>query len=314
MARPSDPADPRECTAAVLEAVRRVVRGKDEVVELALVGVLAGGHLLVEDIPGVGKTTLASTLARALGGTFRRIQCTSDLLPADLLGVNVLDPRTGEFRFRPGPLFAHVVLADELNRCSPRTQSALMESMAERSVTVDGETRPLPRPFVVMATQNPFDLHGTFPLPDSQLDRFLLRLSMGYPAREAERAILRSGGLAEARLEPVLTPEEVTALVGVARSVRVHDEVEDYLLALVDRTRHDDRLLRGVSTRGAESLLGAARALALVRGRDYVLPEDLQELVLAVWAHRVLVRADDGTGDGATRALREILWEVPAPA
>ncbi len=314
MARTSDPADPRERVAAVLEAVRRVVRGKDEVVELALVGVLAGGHLLVEDIPGVGKTTLASTLARALGGTFRRIQCTSDLLPADLLGVNVLDPRTGEFRFRPGPLFAHVVLADELNRCSPRTQSALMESMAERSVTVDGETRPLPHPFVVMATQNPFDLHGTFPLPDSQLDRFLLRLSMGYPAREAERAILRSGGLAEARLEPVLTPEEVTALVGVARSVRVHDEVEDYLLALVDRTRHDDRLLRGVSTRGAESLLGAARALALVRGRDYVLPEDLQELVLAVWAHRVLVRADDGTGDGATRALREILWEVSAPA
>jgi MoxR-like ATPase len=314
MAKTSDAPDPRERVAAVLEAVQRVVRGKDEVVEVALVGVLAGGHLLVEDIPGVGKTTLASTLARALGGTFRRVQCTSDLLPADLLGVNVLDPRTGEFRFRPGPLFAHVVLADELNRCSPRTQSALMEAMAERSVTVDGETRPLPRPFVVMATQNPFDLHGTFPLPDSQLDRFLLRLSMGYPAREAERAILRSGGLAEARLEAVLTPEQVMELVGVARSIRIHDEVEDYLLALVDRTRRDDRLLRGVSTRGAESLLKAARALALVRGRDYVVPEDLQELALAVWAHRVLVRSDDGSGDGAVRALREILWEVPAPA
>jgi len=300
--------------ADLLQAVRSVVRGKDQVVELALVAVLARGHLLVEDVPGVGKTTLATSLAQALGGSFKRIQFTSDLLPADLLGVNVLDTSSSELRFRPGPIFANVVLADEINRTTPRTQSALLEAMNERRVTLDGRSHRLPRPFVVIATQNPHDFHGTFDLPDSQLDRFLLRLSMGYPDMEAERAILRSGGLAKADVQAVVGPEDVQRLADEAESIRVHRDVEDYLLALADRTRNDDRLLRGVSTRGAEALHRAIRALALVRGRDYVIPEDIRELALPVWTHRVLVRGALGNREDAHQALRELLWEVPAPS
>jgi MoxR-like ATPase len=204
------------------------------------------------------------------------------------------------------------VLADEINRTTPRTQSALLEAMNERRVTVDGTTRALPRPFLVVATQNPHDLHGTFELPDAQLDRFLIRLSMGYADPASERAILRSGGLSEAHVEPVLGPEEIMALVARARAVRVHPDIEDYLLALAGRTRQDDRLLRGVSTRGLEALHRATRALALLRGRDHCLPEDVQELVLPVWGHRVLARPA-GMGAEASEALREILWAVPAP-
>jgi len=289
-----------------------VVRGKDAQIDLALVAVLAEGHLLIEDVPGVGKTTLATTLARALGGSFTRVQFTSDLLPADLLGVSVLDPATGRFAFRPGPIFAHVLLADEINRTTPRTQSALLEAMNERRVTVDGTTRDLPRPFLVVATQNPHDLHGTFELPDSQLDRFLIRLSMGYADPEAERAILRTGGSAEAEVAPVATPAEIQQLVERARAVRVHPDIEDYLLALAGRTRQDDRLLRGVSTRGLEALHRAARALALLRGRDHCVPEDIQELLLPVWTHRVVERPVGGA-NGAGEALREVLWAVPAP-
>jgi len=289
-----------------------VVRGKDAQIELALVAVLSEGHLLIEDIPGVGKTTLAMTLAGVLGGSFKRVQFTSDLLPADLLGVPVLDPASGRFTFRPGPIFANVVLADEINRTTPRTQSALLEAMNERRVTVDGTSRALPRPFLVVATQNPHDLHGTFELPEAQLDRFLIRLSMGYADPESERAILRSGGLAGTHIAPVLTPEEVMALVERAQAVRVHRDIEDYLLALAGRTRQDDRLLRGVSTRGLEALHRAVRALALLRGRDHSLPEDVQELLLPVWAHRVLARPA-AAGAEAADALREILWAVPAP-
>ncbi len=288
------------------------MRGKQRQVELALVTVLAGGHLLIEDIPGVGKTTLATTLARVLGGGFKRVQFTSDLLPADLLGVNVLDPGSGRFGFRKGPIFTHVLLADEINRTTPRTQSALLEAMNERRVSLDGTTYELPHPFVVVATQNPHDHHGTFELPDSQLDRFLIRLSMGYADPEAERAILRSGGLSRARVQPVLEPAEVVALVERAHQVSVHADIEDYLLALAARTREDDRLLRGVSTRGLEALHRAARAHALLQGRDHCVPEDVQELILPVWGHRVLVRSGSGNGD-AEAALREILWDVPAP-
>jgi MoxR-like ATPase len=289
-----------------------VVRGKEPQVELALVAVLAAGHLLIEDIPGVGKTTLATTLACTLGASFKRVQFTSDLLPADLLGVSLLDPGTASFAFRPGPIFTHVLLADEINRTTPRTQSALLEAMNERRVTVDGVTHELPRPFLVVATQNPHDFHGTFELPDSQLDRFLIRMGMGYADSESERAILRSGGQSRTAIEPVLSPGEVQHLVDEARAVSVHRDIEDYLLALATKTRQDDRLLRGVSTRGLEALHRAVRALALLRGRQHCIPEDVQELIQPVWAHRVLVRSGGGNGD-AQDALREILWDVPAP-
>jgi MoxR-like ATPase len=290
-------------------AIRGVVRGKDELIEIVLVAVLAGGHVLLEDMPGVGKTTLARALAAALGGTFRRIQCTSDLLPGDITGVNILDGPRGELRFRPGPIFAHVVLADELNRATPRTQSALLEAMNERRVTVDGHSHSLPEPFVVLATQNPLDEQGTFDLPEAQLDRFLLRLSMGYPDRESEREILRSGGLRSASFATALEPEEVLRLCAQAEAVRYHPQVEDYLLSLVERSRQDHRLLRGVSTRGAEALYRTARALALIRGRSFVIPEDIMELAVPVLGHRVRSRQ---LGRGAA-VVGEILGELCAP-
>jgi MoxR-like ATPase len=295
---------------AVRRAVRSVVHGKDSVVELALTAVLAGGHVLLEDVPGVGKTTLAHSLASALGGTFSRIQFTSDLLPGDITGTNVLDPQPGQahrMSFRAGPLFANVVLADEINRTTPRTQSALFEAMEEGQVTVDGVCRSLPRPFLVIATQNPFDHHGTYALPDSQLDRFLLRLSMGYPDREAERAVLRQAD--RPKVEPVIDPAGVQKLRADARAVRVAEPVEDYLLDLVRRTRSDSRLVRGVSTRGAKALYRAARAHALLEGRSYVVPEDVRRLAPHVLSHRVMARQRDGEVDAIVR----LLDEVPLP-
>ena len=291
-------------------AVESVIRGKPEVVELTLVAVLAGGHVLLEDVPGVGKTTLARSLAGALGGSFRRVQFTSDLLPGDVIGVTVLG-EGNTFTFRPGPLFANVVLADELNRTTPRTQSALLEAMSERQVSVDGVTHALPRPFVVVATQNPEELHGTYPLPDSQLDRFLVRLSMGYPDRESERAVLRAGGFRSARVEQAVSAAELAGLMAQVEDVAVHPTVEDYLLDLIDRTRSEPALVRGVSTRGAAALYRACQALALVRGRDFAVPEDVRELAQPVLAHRVLARAD-GSG-AAAQALRAILASLPAP-
>ena len=298
--------------AALRERIETVVRGKSSVVELAIVTVLAGGHLLLEDVPGVGKTTLASTLARALGGSFNRVQFTSDMLPADVLGAVVLDPDQGGLNFRPGPIFANVVLADEINRCTPKTQSALLEAMNERCVSVDGTTHALPSPFLVVATQNPHDYTGTFPLPESQLDRFLLRLSMGYPEREAERQVLRSGGFRRTQVEPAVDAAELAELMSQAAVVSVHEQVEDYLLELVARSRADTRLVRGASTRGAEALYRACKALALVRGRDFVIPEDVRELAVPALAHRVIPRADGI--QAAEQALSEILWDLPAPA
>ena len=291
-------------------AVCEVIRGKDEVVELALVAVVAGGHMLLEDVPGVGKTTLAGALAASIGGEFRRVQFTSDLLPSDITGVNILE--SGGFRFRPGPLFANVVLADEINRGTPRVQSALLEAMNERRVTVDGVSHALPQPFLVLATQNPHDFHGTYALPESQLDRFLLRLSLGYPNRASEREILSGGGSKKVAPRTVSDPVEVAELALAAEAVTVHAEVEDYLLTLVERTRSDSRLIRGVSTRGAEALYRAVRALAIVRGRAFATPEDVRELAVPALAHRVIPRADDA-GEGAATALREILWDLPAP-
>ena len=301
-------ADAAALFARARTAVESVVRGKPKVVELALVAVAAGGHVLIEDVPGVGKTTLARSLAAAIGGTLGRVQFTSDLLPGDITGVNVLDP-TGGFRFRSGPVFANVVLADEINRATPKTQSAMLEAMNERRVTVDGTSHSLPNPFTVLATQNPVDFHGTFPLPDSQLDRFLVRLSMGYPSREHERDILRKGGLRHATFPEALTLDETRALCRAVDDVEMHEEVEDYLLDLVQGTRSDARFLRGVSTRGAEALYRVSRALALARGRSYVVPEDLRELAIPVLAHRVVVRSD-GERDAAARTLRELLRDL----
>lgn len=295
------------------DAVRTVLRGKAEVVDLALTAVLAGGHLLLQDVPGVGKTTLAAALAGAVGGSFSRVQFTSDLLPADLTGVNVLEPGSSTFTFRPGPLFANVVLADEINRTTPKTQSALFEAMEERQVTVDGTTRPLPRPFLVVATQNPFDAHGTFHLPDSQLDRFLMRLSIGYPDRGTEREILRCSPTRQIP-EAVLSPDDVQELMSGAMAVDVPELVEEYLLDLVRATRSDPRFVRGVSTRGAQSLHRAVRAHALVKGRRYAIPEDIRALAIPVLAHRVLARSGHGsTSDAGTAAIRGLIDEIPPP-
>ncbi|MCA9566563.1 MAG: AAA family ATPase [Myxococcales bacterium] len=293
--------------AALRASVCEVVHGKEDVVDLAITAMLAGGHVLLEDVPGVGKTTLAHALASAVGGTFRRVQFTSDLLPGDITGTNVLDPGTGAIAFRPGPLFANVVLADEINRTTPRTQSALFEAMAEAQVTVDGSSRPLPTPFLVIATQNPWDHHGTYALPESQLDRFLLRLSMGYPDREAERAVLRTRGRHVART--VLEPDDLLALQARVDGVRVADDLEDLLLDVVERTRSDPRLVRGVSTRGARALYRALCARAVARGRAYAIPDDLRDLAVPVLAHRVLARR----ADEEVAAIQAIVDEVGRP-
>ncbi len=305
------PAQGTDALAALRAGIERRVVGKPEVVELALVCVLAGGHLLLEDVPGVGKTTLGLTLARALGGRFKRVQFTSDLLPSDILGATVLEPRTGAFGFRPGPIFANVVLADEINRTTPRTQSALLEAMNEGQVSVDGETHALPDPFLVIATQNPHEHQGTWPLPDSQLDRFLVRTSMGYPSRDAERAILRG----EARFsddDAPIDPAALHRLRDEAAAVRMHPEIEEYVLDLVAATRTTPALARGVSTRGAEALIRAARALARLRGRDHLVPEDIRALAVPVLAHRVLPRAETGE-DGGAAAIRGVLAGLRPP-
>ncbi|MCB9684318.1 MAG: MoxR family ATPase [Alphaproteobacteria bacterium] len=296
--------------AALRQAVAGALRGKDDVVDLALTCVLASGHLLLQDVPGVGKTTLASALARALGGSFSRVQFTSDLLPSDITGNNVLEPGGG-FAFRPGPLFANVVLADEINRTTPKTQSALFEAMEERQVTVDGCSRDLPAPFVVIATQNPFDFHGTYHLPESQLDRFLMRLAIGYPDRGTERELLRAGG--ERRtVEPLVSSEDVTGLIREAAAVSVPELVEEYLLDLVRGTRTDARFVRGVSTRGAQALHRAVRARALVEGRRVAIPEDVRALAVPVLAHRVLARSGSAQG-GDVEAVASLLDELPPP-
>ena len=241
-------------------AVRSVVHGKDDAVDLALTCVLASGHLLIQDVPGVGKTTLASSLAHALGGTFRRVQFTADLLPTDITGSVVLEPGASRFTFHPGPVFTHVLLADELNRATPRCQSALLEAMEEGAVTIDGDTRSLPDPFVVVATQNPMDFEGTYPLPESQLDRFLMRISLGYPDRETERGVLRQGGRRREVPDAGLDLDAVRELRAATERVRISHELEDYMLDLVRRSRSDARLVRGVSTRGGQALYRATQA------------------------------------------------------
>jgi len=300
------------------DSVGRALVGKPEVVRLAVIGLIARGNLLIEDVPGVGKTTLASALARSIGASFQRIQFTADMLPSDLLGVSVWEPKTGEFVFKPGPLFTNIVLADEINRTTPKTQSALLEAMNEAQVSLDHSTYPLPKPFMVLATQNPREYEGTFPLPESQLDRFLLRIHIGYPQAADEKAVLRGDTAPPPTgLVPIVESEEVLALQEAADRVRADESVLDYLVALATATRRSPLLALGVSPRGSLALLRAARARALADGRDYLLPDDIKELAVPALAHRVNVKASlSGSAVGgmdAAAALAAILQDVPVP-
>lgn len=298
---------------AVLHEVNQVLLGKEPQVRLALTCLLARGHLLIEDLPGMGKTTLSQALARVLGLSYQRIQFTSDLLPGDILGTSVFDKASGQFVFHPGPIFAELVLADEINRATPKSQSALLEAMEEGQVTIEGATRPLPEPFFVIATQNPASSGGTFALPESQLDRFLMRLSLGYPARAAERALL----LGEARrdllprLEPILDHAELAAIQALIPQVRTSDALVDYVLRLVEATRSEAQFAWGLSPRASLALLAAARAWAFLANRDYVIPEDVQAVLPAVVGHRLRERADPA-GHGGGALVQWLLREVSA--
>jgi MoxR-like ATPase len=310
-------------TASKLEqlqsTIESVIRGKSEIVELSLVSLLAGGHLLIEDVPGVGKTTLAQAMARSFDCTFQRIQFTSDMLPSDILGLEVFNQGQATFDFKRGPIFANVILADEINRTTPKTQSALLEAMAEGHVTVEQVTYQLPRPFIVLATQNPIEHHGTYPLPESQLDRFLMRLRIGYPEAEDEKTILRQQSLNSPleHLVPVMHSEDVLALQREARAVSVDEALTDYLIRIVRATREAEILDLGVSPRGSLALYHAAQALAFVKGRHYVIPDDIKRLVIPVCAHRIVVNSRYSTGlrrsDEAEAALKEILKSISVP-
>ena len=304
-----------ERIARLEESTARVIRGKPEVIRLAVVSLLARGHILIEDVPGVGKTTLAQALARSVGLSFQRVQFTSDLLPADIIGVSIFDQREQAFEFVPGPLFANVVLADEINRATPKTQSALLEAMSERRVSVERKRYVLPEPFVVLATQNPLEYHGTFPLPESQLDRFMTSLRIGYPPPDEERELLLSGGVEEvlATLEPVLSRGDLVDLQDRARRVQVAEKLAGYVLEIAAATRGGRDFLLGVSTRGAQALYRAAQARALCEGRDFALPDDVQALAAPVLAHRVILRRGDGELEAARAAIRRVVESVPVP-
>jgi MoxR-like ATPase len=308
-----------EQIAGLRAGVESVIKGKPEAVRLAVVALLAGGHLLVEDVPGVGKTTLAHALARALDCTFQRIQFTSDLLPSDVTGLSVFNERTNAFEFRPGPIFANVVLADEINRTTPKTQSALLEAMGEQHVTVEGTTYQLPAPFIVIATQNPIEHHGTYPLPESQLDRFMLRIRIGYPDADSEKLILREREQGDPLedLRPVITAADVAELQQAVMHVAVDDALVDYLMRIVAATRDSEMLDLGVSPRGTLQLFRAAQALALTEERDYCVPDDIKRLVLAVFAHRLVVNSRFSSSlrrsEEAEAVLRELLKTVSVP-
>ncbi len=299
------------------EQLNSVVVGKPEPIRMALVALLAEGHVLIEDVPGVGKTLLARAIAVSIDSPFRRIQFTPDLLPSDILGSSVYSSGTGEFLFKPGPIFANVILADEINRTTPRTQSALLEAMSDGQVSIEGTTHTLPKPFFVMATQNPFEFEGTYVLPESQLDRFMLRIKMGYPARSEERRILtmhRQGAPVET-LSPVITGEEIVKLQHAVRNVRVDDSVADYLLEIVRSTREHEDLRVGVSTRGALTMYRAAQAFAFLGGRDFVVPDDLKALVGPVLAHRIVGKSFLQAGEfaAAEAILRDVVDRLEVP-
>ena len=298
------------------ENMARVIVGKAGVIELLLVALLCEGHVLLEDVPGVGKTMLAKSLARTLDCTFRRIQFTPDLLPSDITGVAIYQQAAGDFIFRPGPIFTNVLLADEINRATPRTQSALLEAMEERQVTAEGETRPLPRPFLVLATQNPIELEGTFPLPEAQLDRFLLKVRLGYPTAAEERAIARrfSAGQPLDALAPVISAEDLRAVSSLVAAVHIGEAVEGYIVDLVHATRVHESVALGASPRATLALFRTAQALAALRGRSYVLPDDVKHLAPAVLSHRIIANAATRLrGSSADEVVAQILASVPAP-
>ena len=304
---------------AIQDNIARVIKGKDHVIEMAVVCLLARGHLLLEDVPGVGKTTLAHSLARSLDCSFKRIQFTSDLLPSDIVGVSIFNRQQQAFEFVPGPIFANIVLADEINRTTPKTQSSLLEAMSEAQVSVDNQTHLLKQPFMVIATQNPAEYHGTFPLPESQLDRFLMRLRIGYPSLEEERKVLeRPYALHPADiLAPVLSTQDVLDLQRRIDQIHMDESLSEYLLAIIQATRQSELLSLGVSTRGSLALNKAAKALALVRGRDYCLPDDVKELAPIVLSHRVMLSRAQGmraqSFELAERIVLDILDTIPVP-
>ncbi len=308
-----------ELLSRVRESVQSVIRGKNEVVQLALVAFFARGHLLIEDVPGVGKTTLAHSLARSFDCSFQRIQFTSDMLPSDVIGISIYNQQMERFEFRPGPIFANIVLADEINRTTPKTQSALLEAMNEFQVTVDSHTYPLPQPFMVVATQNPVEHHGTYALPESQLDRFLMRLRIGYPPAENEKEILKNFALSDplSKIQPSMTAAEVVEIQQAVRQVKVEESLINYLLAIVEKTRRHPDLTLGVSPRGSMMVYRAAQAMALVEGRNYCIPDDIKRLAVPVFAHRSVVSSNYASAlkrsDQAEAIIREIVESVPVP-
>ena len=319
MNQPSPTASHEAIAAEIIDRLERqvatVVKGKPDVIRLAVVSLLAKGHLLVEDVPGVGKTTLAQSLARSLGLEFQRIQFTSDLLPSDIVGVSIFRQTSEDFEFVTGPIFSNVVLADEINRASPKTQSALLEAMSERQVSVDRERLDLPQPFMVLATQNPLEYVGTFPLPESQLDRFMMSLRLGYPARDKEKELLLSGGVEGVleHLESVVSRQEVLDLQERASRVLVAEKLADYILSIVEATRDPANFLLGVSTRGAQSLYRAAQAMALCEGRPFAIPDDVQRVAVPVLAHRVLLKNGAGGLASGREAIHRVLDSIAVP-
>ncbi|MDD5339171.1 MAG: MoxR family ATPase [Dehalococcoidales bacterium] len=306
----------KQTAAKVKENVERVIVGKSDVVELAIVALLCEGHLLLEDVPGLGKTVLAKSLAKSLGCTFRRVQCTPDLLPSDITGTYIFNQKTADFEYRPGPIMSQIVLADEINRATPRTQSALLEAMQERQVTTEGETRPLPRPFLVMATQNPIELEGTFPLPEAQLDRFLMKIQMGYPSEKDDRVILsrfRADDPLE-ELESVITAATLIKMQKACHDVHVADDVEDYIIRLIHATRKHPAVELGASPRAMLALYNAAQALAAIQGRTYVTPDDIKRLMTPVLIHRIIPKSESRLrGQKAEQTLKEISDSVAVP-
>ena len=298
----------------VLSNCSRVIVGKESAIEKILVCFICSGHVLLEDRPGTGKTMLLRAFARTVGGDCRRVQCTPDLLPSDLTGINFYNQKTGEFEFRPGPLFSHFVLADELNRATPRTQSALLEAMAERQITVDGVTTRLEEPFMVLATQNPLESFGTFPLPDAQMDRFFMRLSLGYMQREQELEVIARPSTQAVldSLQTLVTPEQTAYVRSAYTEVKVSDDVKNYLMDIVEATRTRSSFAGGVSTRGAIALYKASQALAAVRGRDYVIPEDIKELAPAALCHRLTLGGGMNT-EAAAHRMQQLLQSMPVP-